>query len=86
MPSGLQCWDAAGNMTFDVNTMTNRAIGYMNIASSGTYTIPTTASPGKTPYYFFYVSGTADVNFGTGTVDVNMTVSGSQLHLFYGER
>lgn len=39
MPQGLQCWDAAGNLTLDTNDRITRIIGYADARHAGSVSI-----------------------------------------------
>ena len=82
MPSGMQVWDASGNLVFNIDTNVVKFLGvisvgkdYTGATTSGTVTDSRfTAYTGHTPFFTAVGAGISDEGY-----DVQVSISGNTL-------
>ncbi len=91
MPSGIQCFNAQGQIKFDTNTITSRPLGQTTLAPGQIVNISVPISSGKQLWYIAYASGKITGGASqTGPASINIEAidmgdASARLFVIYGE-
>ncbi len=93
MPQGFQSFRPDGSVDFDIDTLTNRCLGYVALSASAITVINIPVAVGKKAWWIGYTTGVIDaaiyqtdeINFPHRIqTQINAGSTGT-LHVFYGE-